>query len=197
MNTKRGFDLFWSVIGLIFLSPLLIVLALSIKLSDGGPILYRARRVGLRGKVFFLYKFRTMVVDADRKGAAITGKDDSRVTPVGRFLRKTKLDELPQLFNVIRGQLSLVGPRPEDPRYTRLYDPEQRRILEIRTGITSPASLQFKDESSLLSGPDWEETYVKKVLPRKIALDLEYFGSNTFWTDFLLILRTIGGIFVG
>ena len=138
-----------------------------------------------------------MVVDADRKGAAITGENDNRVTPVGRFLRKTKLDELPQLFNVVRGQLSLVGPRPEDPRYTRLYDPEQKRILDIRTGITSPASLHFRDEASLLSGPDWEETYVKKVLPRKIALDLEYFGNNTVWTDFLLILRTIGGIFVG
>jgi lipopolysaccharide/colanic/teichoic acid biosynthesis glycosyltransferase len=194
---KRLFDLFWSVIGLVCLSPLLGVLALLVKISDGGPVFYKARRVGRRGKIFYLLKFRTMVVDADREGAGITNKHDDRITPMGRFLRKTKLDELPQLFNVARGELSLVGPRPEDPRYTALYNTEQKWILEFKPGITSAASLFFKDESSLLSGPNWEDIYVQSVLPKKIALDLEYFGRNTVWSDFLLILKTLTGITKG
>jgi lipopolysaccharide/colanic/teichoic acid biosynthesis glycosyltransferase len=191
---KRGFDLVAAIAGLVILSPLLLVIGLAVKLQDGGPIFYRAPRIGKDGRPFRLYKFRTMVVDADRRGPGITSNGDTRVTPVGRWLRRTKLDELPQLINVVRGEMSLVGPRPEDPRYVALYTPEQRRILSTRPGMTSAASLAYRHEEELLSGPDWERVYREEVMPAKLAIDLEYLSRRSVWSDLVLILRTIRAI---
>lgn len=173
------------------LSPLLVVIAVVIKAQDGGPVFYRAKRVGLHGRIFRLFKFRTMVMNADKIGAVITVKNDSRVTKIGRFLRRTKLDELPQLLNVLIGDMSLVGPRPEDPSYVALYTEEQKRILNVRPGITSAASLTYRNEEQLLTGSDWETTYKTKVMPAKLAIDLDYLSRCTFLTDLELIFKTI------
>lgn len=191
---KRILDFALSAIGLAILSPLLLVVMIAIKLQDHGPVFYRARRVGLQGKEFFLFKFRTMIVHADKVGPGITLACDQRITQVGRVLRHYKLDELPQLINVVRGEMALVGPRPEDPRYAAMYNEDQRRILSILPGVTSPASLCFKDENSILEGPDWGKKYVTEVAPQKIAIDLDYFGHNTLCTDFGVIFRTIVAI---
>ena len=188
---SRLFNIVLSIIGLLLLSPVLAILALAIKLQDGGPILYRGRRVGRDGKEFLVLKFRSMKVGADKSGPALTTRSDERVTTVGRLLRRFKLDELPQLWNVLVGEMNLVGPRPEDPRYIGLYNIEQQRILQVPPGVTSPASLCFKDESDLLSGEDWEHKYTEEILPRKIEMDLKYFDHNTIWTDVSIILRTV------
>lgn len=188
---KRLFDVIAAAMGLAILSPLWVVIGVTIKLEDGGPVLYEARRVGLQGDIFRLFKFRTMVMNADKIGAAITAQNDPRVTKIGRFLRKTKLDELPQLFNVLKGDMSLVGPRPEDPSYVALYTEEQKKILNVRPGITSAASLAYRHEEQLLSGLDWETTYKTQVMPAKLAIDLEYLSRRTFWADLELIFKTI------
>jgi len=132
-----------------------------------------------------------MVADADKRGPGITATGDSRVTPVGRFLRRTKIDELPQLINVLRGDMSLVGPRPEDPRYVARYTPEQRRVLAVRPGITSAASLTYRHEEQLLSGEDWETVYRTQVMPEKLAIDLAYLQRRTLWSDLVLVFRTV------
>ena len=188
-------DPFVAFFGLIVLSPLFIVIALLIKLQDGGPIFYRAVRIGLQGKLFELIKFRTMVVDAERIGAGITNAGDKRITPFGKRLRQFKLDEIPQLINIVKGELKFVGPRPEDPRYTSLYTEEQKKILYVYPGITSPASLYYKNEASQLTGKNWEEKYIKKIMPEKIAIDLKYFKSNTILSDCIIIFKTIISIF--
>jgi lipopolysaccharide/colanic/teichoic acid biosynthesis glycosyltransferase len=190
----RVVDLLASILGIIFLSPLFLLLAALIKLTSPGPIFYLAVRVGQHGRPFRLYKFRTMRVDADKEGPGITSAGDRRITPIGRFLRRTKLDELPQLINVLQGEMSLVGPRPEDPRYVALYTPEQRRVLEARPGITSSASLAYRHEEELLTGPDWETVYRTEVMPAKLAIDLDYLARRTFWSDLGLIFRTIVAI---
>lgn len=192
---RRLLDLAAATAGLVLLLPFFIVIAIAIKLHDGGPVFYRARRVGKDGRLFQLYKFRTMVVNADQQGPAVTASGDARVTPVGRWLRRTKLDELPQLLNVLTGDMSLVGPRPEDPRYVMLYTPSQRRILHVRPGITSAASLVYKNEEQLLCGVDWESRYRNEVMPTKVAIDLLYLSHRTVWTDISLILRTIVATF--
>lgn len=188
---KRGFDVVASGIGLIVLFPIFIVIAIAIRRNSKGPVFYRARRVGRYGKEFRLYKFRSMVVNADQNGPGITSAGDTRITSAGRFLRRTKLDELPQLINVLRGDMSLVGPRPEDPRYVELYTPEQREILQFRPGITSMASLTYRNEEQLLAGSDWEQKYIDEVLPAKLAIDLEYSRRANLFTDMGLILRTV------
>ncbi|MFM2302657.1 MAG: UDP-glucose:undecaprenyl-phosphate glucose-phosphate transferase [Cyanobacteriota bacterium] len=188
---KRILDCLVSVLGLLFLLPLLLILSVAIALPDRGSIFYRAKRIGRGGIPFELYKFRTMVVDADRIGPAITTRGDSRVTPIGRFLRRTKLDELPQLLNVLKGDMSLVGPRPEDPRYVTLYTPEQCHILDYAPGITSAASLFYRDEEQMLTGDDWETVYRTKVMPEKIEIDLEYMVSANILTDLNLIFQTV------
>ncbi|MBM2841919.1 MAG: hypothetical protein HW412_2447 [Bacteroidetes bacterium] len=190
----RLLDTVISLIGLILLSPVLSVVALFVKMHDGGPVMYRAKRVGIRGAIFDLYKFRTMAPNANKMGGGITVLGDKRVTPIGRFLRKYKLDELPQLFNVLKGDMSFVGPRPEDPRYVELYTPEQREVLSVPPGITSPASLHFRNEEALLSGGDWESKYIEQILPRKLAMELEYFPSRSLGGDVRIIIRTLGGI---
>ncbi len=140
---------------------------------------------------FELYKFRTMIVDADKIGPGVTASGDTRVTPVGKFLRRTKLDELPQLLNVLKGEMSLVGPRPEDSRYVMLYTPAQRQILDFVPGITSAASLAYRNEEEMLTGDDWETVYQTKVMPAKIAIDLEYMATANILTDLNLIFQTI------
>lgn len=188
---KRAFDVVVAAATLLILWPLFALIALAIGVTSPGPILYRATRVGQNGQLFKLYKFRSMVVDADKQGPGITTAGDSRVTPVGRILRRTKLDELPQFINVLRGDMSLVGPRPEDPRYVALYTPEQTEVLRVRPGITSPASVYYRDEEALLSGPDWEKQYVEKVMPAKLAIDLEYARGATLWRDMDILWRTV------
>ena len=192
---KRAFDLIVSLILLVALSPLLLGLALAVRLSSSGPVFHRAVRIGKEGKPFTLLKFRSMVVGAPRQGPHITRGGDPRVTPAGAFLRKYKLDELPQLVNVLRGDMSLVGPRPEDPRYVALYDAEQRRVLDIRPGITSLASIRYRDEEAILAlADDLEETYTRVVMPTKLAIDLEYIEHASLWLDLLILVRTADAV---
>lgn len=190
--SKRVFDLFWSIIGLVFLSPFFIIIAILIKLEDRGPVFFRQERVGYKGKPFKIYKFRTMVADAEIKGGQLTIGRDPRITRVGYWLRKTKLDELPQLINVLRGEMTLVGPRPEVPKYVSLYSVEQRKVLDLVPGITDPASIQFKDESALLANEaDPEKIYIDKIMPEKIRLNLDYAMRRSLWSDIRIIIKTI------
>lgn len=193
-SSIRCLDLVVSVPGLIVLSPLLLLLAAAVRATSKGPALFRSTRVGRYGRPFTLYKFRSMAVGGSTHGPAITAAGDPRVTSLGRVLRRFKLDELPQLLNVVAGDMSLVGPRPEDPRYVRLYSREELRVLDARPGITSPASLSFRKEESLLSGPDWEACYKSEILPTKLAIDGEYIAHRTVWSDGRIILHTIASL---
>jgi lipopolysaccharide/colanic/teichoic acid biosynthesis glycosyltransferase len=177
--------------GLVVLSPLLLTVALLVKLGSPGPVFFRGKRIGRKGELFRVYKFRTMVTDAARRGPGITAAGDPRVTRVGRFLRRTKLDEFPQLINVLRGDMSLVGPRPEDPRYVALYTTEQRRVLDVRPGITSLASVRFRHEEAMLQGEDWESIYREKVLPAKLQIELDYLGRRSVWRDLGVVAQTV------
>ena len=189
---KRWYDVFLSACGLLVLSPLFLLIAALIKLTDGRAIFYRQLRVGLHGEPFYIWKFRTMVPAADRTGVLVTSDGDARITSVGRFLRKTKLDELPQLWNVLKGEMSLVGPRPEVARYVARYRPEQRRILDLKPGITDLASLQFRNEELLLKhAANVEAFYVEHCLPRKLQLNLEYAERANLLSDTWIILQTI------
>jgi lipopolysaccharide/colanic/teichoic acid biosynthesis glycosyltransferase len=190
----RFFDFVVSLAVIVLLSPVLLAVAVAVKLHDGGPVLYGGRRVGRNGRIFRVLKFRTMVPDAETRGPGVTAGDDSRITPVGRFLRKTKLDELPQFMNVLKGEMSLVGPRPEDPRYVALYTDEQKRLLEVRPGITSPASVAYRHEESLLTGEEWERAYIGRILPHKLQIEAEYQKRRTLLTDLGVILRTVGAV---
>jgi len=187
---KRLFDILISGAALIALSPILGALALAVKLSSPGPVFYKATRVGRGGRLIKVYKFRSMVTGADKAGPGVTTAGDARVTPIGRILRRYKLDELPQLLNVLRGDMSLVGPRPEDPRYVALYTPEQRLVLRVAPGITSPASLYYRDEETLLSGQDWETQYVQHIMPAKLAIDLNYVKNANLAQDMRIIWKT-------
>ena len=192
---KRVFDVFVSVLALILFWPLLLAATLLIKLDDRGAIIYRQVRVGRFGREFMIVKFRTMRERSDVAGPSITAAGDPRITRVGRWLRKTKLDELPQLWNVLLGEMSFVGPRPEVPKYVALYTAEQRRVLDLPPGITDEASVEFKDEESLLaSASDPEKYYVEYCIPRKIALNLAYAEKATVFQDVKVMLRTIRSI---
>jgi len=192
---KRFFDLIVSALALLILFPFFFLISILIKFTSPGPIFYRARRVGKDGVFFRLFKFRTMIAKADQQGPGVTSAGDTRITTSGRFLRRTKIDELPQLINVLKGEMSLVGPRPEDPCYVALYTPDQREVLRVSPGITSAASLAFRHEEAMLSGPDWETRYREEMLPAKLAIDLAYLERRTLWTDFVLILRTVAAMF--
>jgi lipopolysaccharide/colanic/teichoic acid biosynthesis glycosyltransferase len=192
--SQRIVDILASSAGLLLLSPLFLVLGVLVKLQDGGPVLYRSMRAGVGGKLFSIYKFRSMVQGADAMGRGLTVRGDRRVTSVGRLLRAYKLDELPQLLNVVKGDMSLVGARPENPAYVARYTPEQREILRYRPGITSPASLHYRNEEELLGGGDTETLYLEKILPHKLSMDLAYLTRRTVRSDLVVILRTIGGI---
>lgn len=190
--TKRAFDLFWAGLGLCLLVPIFLVIAILIKLEDGGPVFYLQERVGRRGLHFRIRKFRTMVVDADKRGPQITVGRDPRVTRLGYWLRKFKIDELPQLVNVWKGEMSLVGPRPEVPHYVAMYSQEQARVLELLPGITDVASIRYRNESDFLArAADPERVYIQEIMPHKIRLNLEYEAKASIWTDFLVIVRTI------
>ena len=189
---KRIFDLICSALGLIVLSPVLIVIAIKIKLGSDGPVFFKQIRVGENNREFEILKFRTMVVDAEKLGRQITVGNDSRITKIGGFLRKYKLDELPQLINVFKGDMSLVGPRPEVPRYVKLYNEEQRKVLKVKPGITDLASIRYRDENELLGkaeNPD--EFYINTIMPDKLALNLEYINKNNVFIDIYIILKTI------
>jgi lipopolysaccharide/colanic/teichoic acid biosynthesis glycosyltransferase len=190
---KRAFDLALSLIGLALLAPLLAVIAVLIVVDSGRPVLFRQERVGRHGRLFRIAKFRTMFVDAPTRGPAVTKNGDARITRIGAWLRRTKLDELPQLYNVAKGEMSLVGPRPEVARYVQYYPEESRRIVfSVRPGITDEAAIQFSNESELLTGAeDPERVYVRDILPRKIALYVEYVRNQSVAGDLRLILRTL------
>jgi len=187
---KRAADLTVSLLALIVLAPLFGVISAIIMITAPGPVFYKATRVGRQGRLFKLYKFRSMVVNADKAGPGITLAGDNRITKIGKLLRRTKLDELPQLINVLRGDMSLVGPRPEDPRYVAMYTPEQLAVLQAKPGITSLASVRFHHEESLHTGTDWETRYVKEIMPAKLSLDLEYVRRPSLRRDFKIITQT-------
>lgn len=190
---KRLFDWLASTFGLLALAPVLLLLAVWIKLDSQGPVFFRQERVGRGGKLFRIHKFRTMVTDAERRGLQITVGADARVTRVGQWLRKYKLDELPQLLDVWLGQMSLVGPRPEVPRYVACYPADVRDVvLSVRPGITDRASIEFKDENEILGrAPDPHLAYVNEVLPIKLRYYVDYVAQRSFWSDVGIILMTV------
>src|SRR5215475_1078668 len=188
---KRILDIVVSLIGLICLLPLLLVVALMIKLDSTGPVFFRQTRVGRRFRLFQILKFRTMVQDSSTRGKFITVGNDPRITRVGWFLRKTKIDELPQLINVLRGEMTFVGPRPEVPRYVEIFRKDYEEILKIRPGITDLASIKYRDEAALLGqSENPEEEYIRHVLPDKISLGKEYIRCSSLAFDLRLIFRT-------
>lgn len=193
--SKRAFDLAASLCGLLLLAPLLGSIALWIRLDSGGPVFYRQLRIGRYGVPFSIFKFRTMKVQADA-GAQLTVGQDARITRAGRFLRHYKLDELPQLINVLQGSMSLVGPRPEVPRYVACYPPDVRRIvLSVAPGITDWASIHYKDENAILGhAADPEQAYIDTILPVKLAYYVRYVQERSFWTDLRIIFNTLTAI---
>jgi lipopolysaccharide/colanic/teichoic acid biosynthesis glycosyltransferase len=194
MIVKRCFDLVIASALLLALVPLLLLIALAVAADSGSPVIYRAQRVGRGGKNFTMLKFRTMTVGA--AGPAITGRNDPRITRIGAVLRRTKLDELLQLLNVLRGDMSLVGPRPEDARFVAMYTPEQRDVLAIRPGITSPAAVHFRHEERMLTAatPDFEQAYATTLMPAKLALDVNYVRRHNFWWDIAILCQSLAAI---
>jgi len=189
---KRLFDLTVSLVGLIVLSPLLVIVAVLIKVTSPGPVLFQQERVGRGFRRFRICKFRTMVTDAERLGGQLTAGPDKRITSIGRILRKTKLDELPQLFNVLVGDMSFVGPRPEVPKYVELFQSDYSDLLSVRPGITDLASLKYRHESELLGqAADPEAAYVQQILPDKIKLGKEYIRRQSLLLDLGLIAKTV------
>ena len=194
-RAKRTLDLAVSAGGLVLIFPLLLVIALLIKAEDGGTVFFRHERVGRGGRRFHMWKFRTMVPNASKLGPELTVAGDRRITRVGAWLRRQKLDELPQLFNVLVGDMTLVGPRPEVPKYVAMYTPQQRTVLELAPGITDKASIAFADESTLLAAaPDPERFYVDQILPEKIRINLEYADRATPLRDVAVLLETLGQV---
>lgn len=189
---KRLFDLVSATCGVVLLSPLFILAALAVKLSGPGPVLFSHRRIGLDFKPFFVHKFRTMAEGAERNGAQITTGGDSRITPLGRLLRRTKVDELPQLFNVLTGEMSLVGPRPEVERYVELFKGDYKIVLSVRPGITDYAAIEYRHEETILARyADPQEAYLKEILPAKIALYNKYISEQSFATDLKILAGTL------
>ena len=189
---KRTFDVVVSVLGLLLLLPFGVAVALLIKWDSRGPVFFRQERVGRGFRPFFIYKFRTMVQDASRKGGPITVGEDPRTTRVGRYLRKTKIDELPQLINVVRGEMSFVGPRPEVRQYVELFRKDYKEILKVRPGITDLATLKYRDEADVLGqSQDPEEEYVNRILPEKIHLAKEHLRRSSFFLDLTLVFKTL------
>lgn len=194
---KRTFDIVASGLGLIILSPVFIILAVWIKADSRGPVFYRQVRVGRKNRDFRLFKFRSMRPDSDKIGLITVGGHDPRVTRSGYYIRKYKLDELPQLINVFIGDMSLVGPRPEVRKYVDMYTPEQMRVLSVRPGITSLASIRYRNENDILAAAaDPDRAYIERVMPDKIAIDLEYVERATLWNDIKLIFSTFREIIV-
>lgn len=188
---KRLFDIIFSLIGIIFLAPVYIIISILIMLDSKGGVLYKQERTGKGDKIFKVLKFRTMRPDSFSKGALTVGSRDPRITNVGYFLRKYKLDELPQLFNVLFGEMSFVGPRPEVKKYTDLYNTEQKKVLTVVPGITDYASIKFRNENDLLSASDNpEQLYIDEIMPEKLKLNLKYINDNNVFKDIKIIFDT-------
>lgn len=195
---KRMFDLVFAVIALLLTAPLFLIGSLLAKLQSEGPVFYKATRVGRGGINFGMYKFRTMVVNADRLGGSLTTYKDERVTSIGRFLRWTKLDELPNLLNVVRGEMSLIGPRPEAPDYVKHYTETQKQVLQVKPGMTGPSQLANRDEEAQLKGHlDAEHYYITELMPKKLALDLRYVATHRITTDIGWLLKTFWVVLFG
>lgn len=193
---KRTLDIIVSVVTLVILSPLFLCISLTVLVTMGWPIFFHQTRIGKDSKAFKIIKFRTMVKKADKLGLPITAGGDLRITPVGRFLRKTKLDELPQFLNVLWGHMSLVGPRPEVPRYVRMYSRKQMRVLSVKPGLTDPATIAFRNEESILARyDDPEKAYVEEIMPEKLKLNLAYIEKASFFGDVTLLFRTFVKLF--
>jgi len=193
---KRGLDCVVATLGLALLVPIFVVVALLVKLSSPGPVFYFQDRVGLNGRRFKIVKFRSMFEDADKRGLAITSSSDRRITPIGRVIRSLKIDELPQLLNVLKGEMSLVGPRPEVPHYVESYSPEQRRVPTVRPGITDPASIVYRREQELLAVQTAPDRYYRDVvLPDKLIRNLEYLDRISLSNDLFLVLLTTCSMF--
>lgn len=193
---KRLFDIVVSALALWILAPLLLLLALAVALGSPGGAFFRQERVGLNGRTFKLLKFRSMRPGSESQGQITVGARDPRITGVGHFMRKTKLDELPQLFNILLGDMSVVGPRPEVPRYVAFYTSEQRQVLSVRPGLTSLASITYINENELLGrSSDPERTYVEEVMPAKLALDLQYVHEQSLGLDLRIMLGTLMALF--
>ncbi len=194
--SKRIFDFTVALLLTVLFLPLFILIALLIKCDSQGPVLFIQQRVGKNNKDFGIFKFRTMFTGAEQKGQLTVGKDN-RITRTGRVLRKYKLDELPQLFNVIKGDMSLVGPRPEVRKYVELYNDEQKKVLNVKPGITDTASIQFADENDLLAGSDDpEKKYITEIMPAKLNLNLQYIAHQSFRTDLKILAQTFFRIFL-
>lgn len=194
---KRLFDLLIAVLALIILSVFFLFIAIAVKLSGPGPVFYIQRRVGLSGKEFTIYKFRTMHVNAEKAGLLTVGGRDKRITTIGYFLRKFKLDELPQLFNVIKGDMSLVGPRPEVKKYVDLYNASQREVLNVRPGITDYASMIYSNENELLAKTsDPEHEYIHTIMPAKLELNLKYIREKNLIVDIKILAQTVAKILI-
>ena len=193
---KRFLDFIGSLILLILLSPILIILAILIKIDSKGPVFYRQERVTTNGKIFKIFKFRTMIQDADKRGALITGKQDSRITRIGNKIRKCRLDELPQLINILKGEMSFVGTRPEVKKYVDMYTDEMKATLLMPAGVTSMASIKFKDEDEIISkqtksGKTVEKAYVNDILPEKMKWNLEYIKKFSIFEDLKICIETV------
>lgn len=188
---KRLLDIVAAAIGIVVLSPFLVLVALAVKITSPGPVFYRGERTGRFGKTFRIYKFRTMILNAEQVGGSTTAEADPRITSIGRKLRKYKIDELPQLFNVLRGEMSMVGPRPEVPEYTQLYQGDFQRILTLRPGITDPASMQFHDLQACVGSENADEVFREKILPVKNQLRLKYVDEQTIRGDVVILLKTL------
>lgn len=189
---KRLFDIIATLIGGVLLIPVVVIIIIWIKLSSKGPLFYTQKRVGKDFKEFNLYKFRSMVVDADKQGPSVTSGDDSRITKVGKIIRKTKIDELPQLLNVLKGEMSLVGPRPEVMKFVKEKKDEYIKVLSVKPGITDNAAIEFRDEETIMEQyEDKEKAYIESVLPQKIALYYKYIDKISFVNDVKLILQTL------
>ncbi|HOK37338.1 MAG: sugar transferase [Bacteroidales bacterium] len=193
---KRIFDIVFSFIGIIILLPIFILISLIILFDSKGGIFYRQTRVGKNNKDFKIFKFRTMYPDSDKKGLLTVGSRDNRITKPGYFLRKYKLDELPQLFNVFIGDMSFVGPRPEVRKYVEMYNDEQKKVLSVRPGITDYASIEYRNENDILAkSKNPEQTYIKEIMPAKLELNLKYIREKSTITDLKIIFKTILKIF--
>lgn len=189
---KRAFDFFFAVIGLVLFSPFFLVIAGLVLISSGSPIFFTQERVGRGGRSFLIWKFRTMSVGASDSGPSVTSSGDRRITTIGKFLRAWKLDELPQLFNVVQGSMSFVGPRPEVPKYVAFYGPKQLPVLDLVPGITDRATLLYRNEEKLLAAQGTPERfYIMEVIPKKIEINLEYARRASFWGDIKIIFLTI------
>ena len=189
---KRFIDITISLLALILLAPVFLILAVVIKSTSRGPVFYKGRRVGRGGEIFLMRKFRSMVVNADQIGTDLTPHGDPRVTKVGRFLRRTKIDEIPQIIDILRGKMSLVGPRPESPLYARYYDERQKHVLSVRPGMLGPAQIKYRHEELMLKDrEDPDVYYIRELMPRKLEIDLDYVENMSFLLDVGILFRSL------